>query len=813
MSVPSRARPFILALGAVALSAAAAMRPDAGEAATVERHRPPPDFEINQGQSDPRVVFLAHGARSTLFLTSDGGAAIRLSPPRNGPARAGRFPAGNAPVVTTRWLGASPAPAIEGLEPLESKSNYFIGNDPSRWRTNVPHYARVRYRGLYPGIDLVYYGHASTGYGHASTGGDTGRGDAQGLEYDLIVAPGGDPGVVRLAVDGVESAAVDGRGDLRLTTAAGVIVQRRPVIYQEIDGARRPVAGSYALRPVRAAGGGPKGRCEIGIDVASYDATRPLVIDPILDLSTYWGGGGNDTATAVSVDINTGAVFLAGYTDSSDFPIVDPVAGASVPAAPTPVYAFVTRLTVSQNSVGYSTFIGGTGTTRATGLDVDGSGAAYVTGWTDATDFPIVPNDAAANNVAYQVNYGGGSADAFVLKIDNKGNALTYSTYLGGTGSDQANAVKTTGGNAYVTGTTASTDFPTQVPWQSAYGGGASDVFVAKVDNKGRSLLFSTYLGGSGEEQGLALALGSGGVSTVTGWTNSNNFPTHAVHDTAAPLQADYHGGTSDAFVARFSGDGKTLVYSTYLGGSGDDVGNAVVLDAGETAFVTGFTTSKISDPFPFPTEKPIQLDNNGNRDLFISRLDSSGETLRFSTYLGGSSDDVGYGIARSPEGFVYVTGETMSAPTDPTPFPILSPIQGSAYGGAGDAFLLRLTTDNQLDYSTYWGGGGEDIGRAIVIDNGAAYVTGTTLSTNLHTLNPIVLTNPSYDGGVLNNNTGSGNLDAFLLKVLDNQTSGCNLGPFGGPFARFDRIDLGLPVVLGAAVALWRVRRRRVRR
>jgi hypothetical protein len=774
-------------------------------AAPVTHFSLPPDFEINLGQTAPQVTFLSRGAGYTLFLTADG-AVMRFSSPH---ASAGPV-ADRAAAVTMRWLGASPQPAIEGLEPLEARSNYFIGRDPSNWRTNVPHYAKVRYRGLYPGIDLVYY--------RDDSGGHSGEpGKKPPLEYDLIVAPGADPGVVRLAVDGAQAAVVDARGDLLLTTAAGKITQRRPVIYQEIDGARRPVAGSYVIHatpsPVPSDHGVPA-RYEIGVRVASYDAARPLVIDPLLELSTYWGGSGDDTATAVSVDVNTGSVFLAGYTDSVTspglFPTVNPVPGASVSGGDT--YAFVTRLNASQTVVNYSTFVGGDmnealdpSTTQALALDVDGSGAAYITGWTDATDFPIVPTTDSTTN-ALQVTYGGGSADAFVVKISKKGDELTYATYLGGTDLDRGNAIRViNNGSAYVAGTTASTDFPTQVPWQNVYGGGGSDAFMAMVDRKGTSLLFSTYLGGSGDEQGLAL--GSGGVTTLTGWTNSKDFPIHSNND--KPFQSTYGGGNSDAFVAQFSGDGKTLFYSTYLGGSGDDQGTAIVADPGGTAFVTGVTTSTNGGAVPFPTMDPIQADNAGLQDLFISQLNSSGETLRFSTYLGGSGNDVAYGIARSPEGFVYITGATMSGPGDPIPFPIQNPIRGTSYGGNGDAFLLRLKIDNTIDYSTYWGGDGEDVGRAIVIDNGAAYVTGTTRSTNLTTLRPIMLTTPSYDGG-----SYSGGLDVFLLKVLDDQSSGCDMGLSGWPFGRFGRIDLGLPLLIGLGGLFWRVRRaRRVER
>ncbi|HXZ25666.1 MAG TPA: SBBP repeat-containing protein, partial [Nitrospiria bacterium] len=673
------------------------------------------------------------------------------------------------------------------------------------------------------------YGSASRGDGSASDGGDeasggsgsasTDEGDAPRLEYDLIVAPGADPGVIRLAVDGAESATIDERGDLRLTTVAGVMIQQKPVVYQEIDGVRRPVAGSYTLRRDHANEGRSQGRYEVGVALGLYDPARPLVIDPILDLSSYWGGSADDVATAIAVDANTGAIVLAGYTDSTDFPLVAQVPGACTPpCSPGNTYAFVTRLNQTQQVVNYSTFIGGnTGEsgnppiTEAMGVEMDNSGAVYVTGWTNTTDFPIEPNDSSSNDFAFQVNYGGGDSDAFVMKIEKKGNAIKYATYLGGTGSDRANSIRITVGNAFVTGATSSTDFPTKVPWQSAYGGGASDAFVAEVDSKGKSLAYSTYLGGSGEEQGLALAIGSGGSSTVTGWTNSYDFPTHVGQASHDPLQKTYGGGNSDAFVTHLSGDGRSLLYSTYLGGSGDDVGYAI-FEASDTPYVTGSTTSKNSDLNPFPTTTDaIQTDNAGGEDVFITRLDNKGETLRFSTYLGGSGDDAGFGIERSPEGFIYVTGETGSA----TSFPLKDALQPTYGRGSSDAFLLRLNTDYTIDYSTFWGGDGADKGLAIVLDVGAVYVTGTTQSgtDSFRILNPITVTSPPANVNYIGDHY-SGGTDVILLKVLDNQTSGCNMGPLERPFTRYGRIDPGLPAVVALAGVIWLIRRlRRIRK
>ena len=795
MTLRSRARRFALLLGAFLLFAAAATWSITGaEAATVARHTLPLDFEINQGQTDPQVAFLSRGSGYTFFLTSDG-AVIRLTPPHSGktihPTGGDHASTGRVPVVTMRWLGASPAPAIEGLAPLEAKSHYLIGRDPARWKRNVAHYARVRYRGLYPGIDLIYYGGV--------------QGETQRLEYDLIVGPGADPSAVRLAVGGIESAAVDAQGDLLLKTGAGVITQRRPVIYQEIGGVRRLVDGSYVVRSFK------QGRHEVGIDVASYDRTRPLVIDPELLLSIYWGGSGDDQATGVAVNINTGDIYLAGYTTSvNDFPGYAPI---SLPAIPTggSVYAFVTRLNSTGTAVAYSTFIGGSltdtsdpVTTQALGLDVDGSGSAYIAGWTNAKDFPTCPNPnpqacpasntSTAPTYAYQLDYGGGASDAFVAKLDKTGGTLIYSSYLGGTGPDRANGIKVNGSYAYVVGTTSSsTDFPQQTPWQNGYGGGASDAFVAKVDKKGRSLLFSTYLGGSGEDQGLGLSVGPDGAVALTGWTTSTDFPLSA--QTLKVIQPQNNGGNSDAFVTKFSGDGKTLIYSTYLGGSGDDEGLAIVVDGSNRAIVTGFTNDPTNFPLPSPTYVPPNS-YGGGKDAFVVRMLSTGEKLLNLTYLGGSNDDVGYGIGISPEGFIYVTGQTASGN-----FPTLDPLQ-PALNGATDAFVTRLTLTEDLDYSTFWGGAGDDAGKAIVVDVGTAHVVGMTNSSTDFPLKP----NPTLP----QNGYGGGASDAFLLSLQDPHATGCNMGPW----RRVDRVDPGLPIVVGTAALLWGLRRlRRIRR
>ncbi|MBI3622118.1 MAG: SBBP repeat-containing protein [Nitrospirae bacterium] len=737
---------------------------------------PPLDFEINQGQTDPHVTFLSRGPGHVLFLTADG-AVMRLASPRTGRNHAAS--AGRAAAVKMTWLGASPRSAIEGLDPLPAKSHYFIGNDPARWRTNVSHYAKVRYRGLYPGIDLMYYCDSS---------------NTQQVEYDLVVEPGADPRAIRVAVEGVSAVTLDQRGDLLLTTGGGVITQRRPVVYQEIDGVRRPVAGSYVVQS------SANRRHEIGFSVASYDVNRPLIIDPVLALSTYWGGSGHDEATAVAVNIDNGDIFLAGFTDSDNFPVSGTLLNGVT-------HAFLTRLNAAGTAVTYSAYLGGTSDdTQALGLDVDGSGSAYLTGFTKANDFPVFPNDSTTNTYAYQLAPGGLS-DAFVAKLDPRG-TVAYATYLGGTGADQGNGIKISGTSAYVVGTTESGDFPTHVPLQDKNGGGeekGKDVFLSRLNAAGTALIFSTYFGGKGTDEGLALAVGFDGTAVVTGSTNSGPF---TIVPASPPFQSVYGGGVSDALVARFSADGRTLLYWTYLGGDGADVGRAVTVDTNVRAYVTGETDSTT---FPV-TADALQPDKNGNPqagnlDAFIARVDSSGKNLDYSTYLGGSEDDVGHGIALSPEDFIYVTGETASA----ADFPTLNTAQNGYGGGAHDAFVTRLEPNWQLNYSTYWGGDGDDVGRAIVVDVGVAHIVGSTNSTDMNTTANPLQGHLGLDG------SSQPTIDGFLLSLEDDQPNGCNMGSFGGPFHSFGRLgrfDLGLPIVMGAAAGLWWLRRlRRVRR
>jgi len=577
--------------------------------------RLPLRFERNGGQSDVRARYVARAGGYTLFLTANT-AVLALSPaltPTAATPVSATTPVTRA-LVQVRFVGAAATPAIEARDPLSGTVTYLRGAGPAG--RAVATYGQVVYRGLYPGIDLVYDG----------TGG--------ALEYSFVVAPGADPRAIGLAFDGVRGRRLDARGGLALRTALGDLVQKAPMAYQEIGGVRVPVTASYAL----------SGTAEATVALGRYDPTKPLVIDPVLAYGTYLGGAGMD---------------------------------------------------------------------RATGVATDARGAVYLTGLSASPDFPT--------QAALQAGYDGGYAgDAFVAKLSPDGSRLVYSTYLGGTGDDAGAGIAVDGaGDAYVVGSTTSTDFPTKNALQASNGGGR-DAFVAKLTPSGSALLFSTYLGGNGDDWGNGIALDAGGAPVVAGTTGSATFPTKN------PLQASPKNGR-DAFVSAFAVDGSALRWSTYLGGSGDDWGNAVALDPAGNVYVAGQT---VSGDFPMRNAVQAVLGGGYNGDAFVVELAAGGGSLVYGTYLGGSNDDKALGLAVDPAGEALVTGNTTS-----TNFPTKNAYQGASGGGGnGDAFVAKLAArGGSLVYSTYLGGTGDDYGNAIATDAaGAAYVAGATASPNV---------------------------------------------------------------------------------
>ncbi len=667
-------------------------------------------FEPNHGQTDRRVRFLAHGSGLALFVTENE-AVLSLDRGNGKPS-----------VVRTKLVAANPRPLIVPERRLQGRVNYLLGNDPSRWTVDIPSYARIVERGVYPGVDLAYYGRE-------------GR-----LEYDFLLQPGADPRVIALAFPGVRRLALDRRGNLRLAVRGRELRELRPVAYQLTAGGRRPVSARFRL-----AGG------RVRFALGRYDRRRPLVIDPSLVYSTYLGGGGGNTVVeqglSVAVD-PAGSAYVTGRTASADFPTVGPVQAAFAGGADD---VFVSKLSPTGTTLEYSTYLGGSSDEPAfggeqgsfgLGIAVDSEGLAYVTGSTTSVDFPTTVNALQAACVATF-----GCEDAFVSKLSPSGDALRYSTYLGGSGPDFGDAIAIDSArNAYVTGSTSScnpADFPLANPLQSTTS--CADAFVSKLNASGSALVYSTYLGGppvvlfKGATRAFGIAVDAEDAAYVTGSTAARLFPT--VNALQAHCGTDVPGECGDAFVSKLSPSGTALVYSTYLGGTGSEVGYAIAVDSSESAYVTGETQGG-----DFPTFNPVQptcgsiaLRSYCDRDVFVSRLSPTGTSLVYSTYLGGSDDDTGYGIAVDSSGSAYVTGSTFGqglfrAPDFPTANPLQTP------GFSRDAFIAKLVpAGDTLAYSSHLGGCGDDEGRGIAVDSGGnAYVVGGTGSLNFPTVNAL---------------------------------------------------------------------------
>jgi len=564
-------------------------------------HKLPLAFERNQGQAHQSVDFLARGGGYSVFL-SQGNARLALRHDKSAAPAA----------VELRLLGANRDPKVVARDALPGRVNYFLGNDPARWRGDIATCERVEYSSVYRGIDLAYYG-------------DQGQ-----LEYDFIVAPGAHPDAIRYAVKGARHVQVGDGGELLLETTVGPVAFRKPVTYQEIAGKRHPVESRYALA----------GANEVRFVVGAYDPRHPLVIDPSLVYSTYLGDSNNyQTGTTIAVDSH-GNAYVTGTTYSIDFPLV--AAAQSYYTGSSAI--FVSKLAPDGSSLIYSTYLGGSGSGYSRSIAVDSAGSAHVVGYTDSTDFPV-------KNALYPTL--NGPEDAFVTKLSASGNALVYSTYLGGSGSDYGQGVAVdAGGDVYVTGQTYSSDFPvTPHAYQTSANGSCS--FVAKLNATGSRLGWSTYFGQNCSADTAAIALDSQESVYLTG-TGYPGLPVTA----GAPQPV--FGGAADAFLAKLGPTGASLVYCTYLGGSGADYGSAIAVDSGGNAYVAGSTQSP---DLPL-TVSAFQPAYGGDQDGFVAKLNSTGTAWQYLTYLGGSRSDQAYGMAVDSRGIA--TGTAVTCTTTP---------------------------------------------------------------------------------------------------------------------------------------------------
>ncbi|HET9495389.1 MAG TPA: SBBP repeat-containing protein, partial [Chloroflexia bacterium] len=646
----------------------------------------PVQFEPNVGQANEAVSYVARMPGGTLYF----GKSTLLIEAKNRSAQ------GQPAAVRMELLGANDSPAIEAGAQLPGKVNYLIGADRSRWRTGVPTYGAVTYRSLYDGIDLEYVGQP---------------GQVEGI-YTL--APGADAAAIRWRYEGAREVTVDVQGNLQVMAGSSdntvAVTEHTPFAWQTIEGKQVPVSVRYEVAADNT----------IAFALGAYDRAQSLTIDPVLTFSTYLGGNQADEGTGIAVD-GAGNVYVAGTTGSTNFPVV----GGFQTANQGGQDAFVTKFNPAGGVV-YSTYLGGGGNDTGHAVAVDASGSAYVTGLTGSSNFPTLN--------AYQPTRPGGT-DAFITKLAPDGASLIYSSYFGGSVYDDSSGIATDGANgAYIVGRTSSTNLPTRNAYQATYGG-VYDGYLARFNTAASgdaSLVYATYLGGSGQEWvgttgygqgdwGHGVAADSQGNAYFTGNTYSANFP----------VRGAYQGtlsGLGDAFVSKINtglvGDA-SLVYSTFLGGSAIDSGKDVEVDAAGSAYVVGATGST-----NFPTLNRYAPCTNGP---CVTKLNPAGNALVYSTCFGPSGRGWGADIALDAEGNAYVAGTTSEAA-----FPMVDPIQGTIGGGA-DAFVLKLSAaGNSLLFSTFLGGTQPEQGKGIARGGtDKIYVTGDTRSTNFPTHNP----------------------------------------------------------------------------
>jgi hypothetical protein len=705
------------------------------------------------------------------FVTRGGNYQFRLSPTHVQIAldRADARPA----EAHMNFVGANPEARMTGGDELSGKVNYLIGNNPAAWQTGVPTFARVRVEKLYPGIGLVYYG------------------DQRQLEYDFDIAPGTDPGLIKIHFEGVDKISLGNRGELILALPGGEIRQPAPVIYQMVGGRHQAVTGGYQLVDAHT----------VAFAVGNYDHDWPLVIDPVLYFSTYFGGNSSDAAWSIALDTN-GFVYVAGQTLSPQKSATNPAPFSTTNAFQTNFMggsqvgdAFVAKFDNSGSNLIYQTYLGGSADDAAYGIAVDGFGNAYVAGATESPNFPI--RNGIYTNISGVANphLGTYPADAFVAKLGPSGSNLLYSTYLGGESADAAYAIALdSSNNVYLTGFTYSTNLPTTAnafqkhlacPYSFSFNANA---FVAEIGAAGTNLVYSSYLGGTNFDTGKGIAVDSSNYVYVTGYTASTNFPTtnailqqfvSVILTTNAPptnvvfVTNDFNGyllngstnktTANDAFVTKFTPSCTGLVYSTFLGGFNNDMGDGIAADGAGNAYITGWT---ISTNFPNTVTNVPGLHNGLTNNIgvaaplitnaFLTQITWSGTNaaIGWSTGFGGTNFgiDIGYGVALDPSGNVFVAGAAST-----TNFPAVNTpgLLGMTNSGASDLFVMVFTTNcSAILYSGYLGGSGNDYGYGVAVDSQTnVFLTGQTFSANFPTFFP-------YQSSL------NGPSDAFLAKI-----------------------------------------------
>lgn len=670
------------------------------------RRRLPLSFETNRGQAEADVRFVGRGDGFGLLLKPNeavlslhkrkevlAGGAGENATPLNDESSSTRM-------LSMKLEGANSTPRISGEARQEARANYFIGNDPAKWIRDVETFSRVSYSGVYRGVDLMFYG------------------NQQQLEYDFTVAPGADPREIRLRFEGADDLELNSEGALILHTAAGAVRHGRPVAYQVSNGSRLEVPAEFKRLDDGA----------VGFEVGAYDRAQSLVIDPVLVYSTYLGGSAADFSRGIVVDA-TGNAFLVGDSFSSNFLAF---------ASPTNSDVFIGKLSSNGLLLTY-TFFGGSKNDSATGLAVDSAGNLYLCGTTESSDFPIF------NSVGSALL---GASDAFVVKLTPPGDQFFYSSLIGGSGTESGVSIAgDSAGNAYITGRTSSQDFPIVGAIQPVYGGGDSDAFVAKLAPDGKTLTYSSLLGGSGTENLIGrtgISVDASGNAYVTGDTQSTDFPAKNALRPAKNGAAS----TSDGFVAKINPGGSDFIYSTYFGGSDDDSCLAIANDQAGNAYVTGRTKSTSF------TGSTSTRPSTATTDALVAKLNAAGSAISYLTFLGGNNgDESGNAIAVDSSGNAVVAGTAGEGS------PTVNSIQSFSRGG-GDAFVAKLGPSGAVTFSTYLGGSNEDTALAVGLDgDGVIYITGFTDSTDFPTVSPLV---PENAGG----------RDIFIAKIDPNADS-----------------------------------------
>ncbi|MCU0799533.1 MAG: SBBP repeat-containing protein, partial [Candidatus Thermoplasmatota archaeon] len=611
-------------------------------------------------------------------------------------------------VLKYTFIGANTVIPV-GRERCSWNTNYFKGNDPEKWYAEVPSFGEVIYPEIWDGIDIVY------------------RQNEEGIKYDIIVHPGADPENIRIRIDGATHLSINQNRDLVIGTEYLDIIDGGLYSYY-LDGFNDKIPSKFKLIS----------DYEYTFNLGEYDITKTLVIDPLI-YSTFIGGSGVDLGYAIASDSN-GNVYITGetYDSATKYPTTP---GAYDATHNDNSDVFVTKLSSDGSSLIYSTYIGGSSSDSGYGIAIDSTGCAYISGSTGNSDIDF-PTTAGA----YDTEYDGGN-DAFVTKLSSDGSSLVYSTLLGGSGVDRGYGITIDlSGDAYITGYTqdSTTDFPTTIGAYDPSHNGDDDAFVTKLSSDGSSLIYSTFLGGPYGDISYAIAVNSSGCAYITGVTYFMYPTTTGAYDTSS-------NGGADVFVTKLGYDGSSLTYSTFIGGSTSDEAYGISIDPSGNAYITGYTGS--SD---YPTTLgAYDTTYNEGEDVIVTKLSSTGSSLIYSTYIGGSHYDLGFGITVDPNGNAYITGRTHDGATD---YPTTRGAYDTIQNGISDVFLTQLNSSGSfLMNSTFLGGSGYDHGRSIALDSsGNVYLTGYT--DNSETDYPT--TNGAYD------KTQNGDYDVYISKI-----------------------------------------------